>query len=226
MSFGFSVGDFIAVSTASHQNQFMIPKEVAKFQTTSFEYQTLQPPTSEFGSTTIVVGENGLQKSTRDTMKVDGSNQTHKQQDLSENTELIDESNAETYEIPLDEGVGRRQLAEQDAIKALTALKLLPPPPEPEKKPPEKTKPLKFKDAGMEELIRQAFLHVEIIGPHVAEGHYDLVGPNGDIILPQVWETVVEPDWTVTMHMWPIPEKPSTPEPEPPVEIRPRVLFG
>ena len=63
----------------------------------------------------------------------------------------------------------------------------------------------------MEELIRQAFLHVEVIGPHVAEGHYDLVGPSGDIILPQVWETVVEPDWTITMHMWPIPEKPKEP---------------
>lgn len=64
----------------------------------------------------------------------------------------------------------------------------------------------------MEELIRQAFLHVEVIGPHVADGHYDLVGPNGDIILPQVWETVIEPDWTVTMHMWPMPEKPKTPD--------------
>lgn len=67
----------------------------------------------------------------------------------------------------------------------------------------------------MEELIRQAFLHIEVIGPHVAEGHYDLVGPNGDIILPQVWETVIEPDWTITMHMWPIPEKPKDAEPAP-----------
>jgi hypothetical protein len=72
----------------------------------------------------------------------------------------------------------------------------------------------------MEELIRQAFLHIEVIGPHVAEGHYDLIGPNGDIILPQVWETVIEPDWAITMHMWPIPEKPKedpppAPEPEP-----------
>ena len=67
----------------------------------------------------------------------------------------------------------------------------------------------------MEDLIKQAFLHVEIIGPHVHEGHYDLVGPNGDIILPQVWQTVVEPDWTITMHMWPMPE----PKPdEPPAE--------
>ncbi|KAL9109258.1 MAG: hypothetical protein Q9227_006013 [Pyrenula ochraceoflavens] len=94
--------------------------------------------------------------------------------------------------------------------------------------PPEKKAPIKFKDAvgrkfsfpfhlcakwqGMEELIRQAFMHVEVIGPHVAEGHYDLVGPNGDIILPQVWETVIEPDWTITMHMWPMPEKPKTPD--------------
>ena len=70
----------------------------------------------------------------------------------------------------------------------------------------------------MEDLIRQAFRHVEVIGPHVAEGHYDLVGPTGDIILPQVWETVVEPDWTITMHMWPMPEPPP---PEPEVEVPP-----
>lgn len=63
----------------------------------------------------------------------------------------------------------------------------------------------------MEELIRQAFLHIDVIGPHVNDGHYDLVGPNGDIILPQVWESVIEPDWTITMHMWPIPERPKEP---------------
>ncbi|EEP82133.1 predicted protein [Uncinocarpus reesii 1704] len=100
------------------------------------------------------------------------------------------------------------------------------------KKSGEKKKPVKFKDAigrkfsfpfhlcktwqGMEELIRQAFLHIDVIGQHVAEGRYDLVGPNGDIILPQVWETVVEPDWAITMHMWPIPEKPKEPDPPPP----------
>jgi hypothetical protein len=59
---------------------------------------------------------------------------------------------------------------------------------------------------GMEELIRQAFLHVDGIGPLVAEGHYDLIGPNGEIILPQVWETMIEPDWSISMHMWPMPE--------------------
>lgn len=71
----------------------------------------------------------------------------------------------------------------------------------------------------MEDLIRQAFLHVDVIGPHVADGHYDLVGPTGDIILPQVWETVVEPDWLITMHMWPMPEPPPPLEEMPPGEV-------
>lgn len=73
----------------------------------------------------------------------------------------------------------------------------------------------------MEELIKQAFLHIEVIGPHVAEGHYDLVGPSGEIILPQVWEEVIEPGWSITMHMWPIPDRdppadtsPAAPEPK------------
>jgi hypothetical protein len=60
----------------------------------------------------------------------------------------------------------------------------------------------------MEELIKQAFLHVDVIGPHVQEGHYDLIGPNGEIILPSVWEKVIEPDWNVTMHMWPMDKAP------------------
>ncbi|TGJ87497.1 hypothetical protein E0Z10_g1323 [Xylaria hypoxylon] len=80
--------------------------------------------------------------------------------------------------------------------------------------------PLRFKDAvgrkfslpyhicqtwqGMEDLIKQAFLHVDVIGPHVQAGHYDLVGPNGEIILPQVWDKVIEPDWAISMHMWPM----------------------
>ncbi|CAK7198276.1 hypothetical protein SEUCBS139899_000936 [Sporothrix eucalyptigena] len=84
--------------------------------------------------------------------------------------------------------------------------------------------PIKFKDAvgrkfsfpfhlcqtwaGMEELIKQAFVQVEAIGPHVQEGHYDLIGPNGEIILPSIWEKVVEPDWSVTMHMWPMDKTP------------------
>lgn len=58
----------------------------------------------------------------------------------------------------------------------------------------------------MENLIKQAFLHVETIGPHVMEGHYDLIGPDGEIILPQVWDTMIKPDHSIEMQMWPLPE--------------------
>lgn len=47
-----------------------------------------------------------------------------------------------------------------------------------------------------------------MIGPHVQAGHYDLIGPNGEIILPAIWEKVIEPDWSVTMHMWPMEQRP------------------
>ena len=60
----------------------------------------------------------------------------------------------------------------------------------------------------MEDLIKQAFLHVDVIGPHVQEGHFDLIGPDNEIILPQVWEKVVQPDWSITMHMWPMDKAP------------------
>ena len=67
----------------------------------------------------------------------------------------------------------------------------------------------------MEFLIKEAFTHVEVLGPHVESGHYDLLGPQGEIILPHVWETVIEPDWTITMHMWPMAEE----NPEPPLDL-------
>ena len=60
----------------------------------------------------------------------------------------------------------------------------------------------------MEDLIKQAFLQVDVLGPHVQDGHYDLIGPNGEIILPTVWEKVVQPDWAITMTMWPLDKIP------------------
>ncbi|KAI5272097.1 hypothetical protein E4T47_04632 [Aureobasidium subglaciale] len=61
---------------------------------------------------------------------------------------------------------------------------------------------------GMETLIRQAFVNIERIGPHVANGHYHLLGPNSEIILPQVWDTVVQPGWDIKMQLWPLPPDP------------------
>lgn len=61
----------------------------------------------------------------------------------------------------------------------------------------------------MEELIKQAFVHVDGIGRQVQQGHYDLIGPDGEIILPAVWDRVVEPDWSITMQMWPMERPPA-----------------
>ncbi len=60
----------------------------------------------------------------------------------------------------------------------------------------------------MEDLIKQAFSQVDILGPRVQEGHYDLTGPDGNIILPSVWEETVEPGLPITMTMWPLDKAP------------------
>ncbi|KAF6815109.1 hypothetical protein CPLU01_14228 [Colletotrichum plurivorum] len=96
----------------------------------------------------------------------------------------------------------------------------------------EKMETIRFKDAigrkfrfpfemvktwsGMEDLIKQAFLHVDVLGPHVQEGHYDLIGPEGEIILPQLWNYFVRPDWNVEMKMWPLEAPPQPPQWPPP----------
>ena len=61
----------------------------------------------------------------------------------------------------------------------------------------------------MEYLIKEAFLHVDVYGPHVANGEYDLLGPHDEIIMKHVWETMIQPGWEISMHMWPIPEPPA-----------------
>ena len=69
----------------------------------------------------------------------------------------------------------------------------------------------------MEELIRLVFEHIEEIRPHVHSGHYDLMGPDFGIIIPSAWDTTIEPDMKITMHMWPLPEPKEEPLPPPPL---------
>ncbi|KAI0867166.1 hypothetical protein F4860DRAFT_20299 [Xylaria cubensis] len=66
---------------------------------------------------------------------------------------------------------------------------------------------------GMQELIEAAFLHVDVVGPEVRAGHYDLIGPDGMIILPSTWEEIIQPGWNISMHMWPMapPDLPTIP---------------
>jgi hypothetical protein len=63
----------------------------------------------------------------------------------------------------------------------------------------------------MKELIHQAFVHVAGLRAEVDAGHYDLLGPDGQVIYPPVWETVVEPGMKITMLMWPPPPAQNTP---------------
>lgn len=40
------------------------------------------------------------------------------------------------------------------------------------------------------------------------EGHFDLIGSDGGKLSPQTWERLLQPGDQITMHMWPMPEKP------------------
>ena len=60
----------------------------------------------------------------------------------------------------------------------------------------------------MRKLIEAAFRHVDMIGPHVLKGYFDLVGPGGTIILPEVWEDMIEPGMAIVMTMWPVDKFP------------------
>lgn len=59
---------------------------------------------------------------------------------------------------------------------------------------------------GMHDLICEAFVHVDILGYHAKEGHFDLVDNDGEIILPSVWELVIKQDMEIAMSLWPMPE--------------------
>jgi hypothetical protein len=43
------------------------------------------------------------------------------------------------------------------------------------------------------------------------------MGPDGGIIVPSAWDTTIEPDMKITMHMWPLPEPKEEPIPPPPL---------
>ena len=64
---------------------------------------------------------------------------------------------------------------------------------------------------AMKERIRSSSLIGGIIDPHVDGGHYELVGPDDEIILPRDWASIVEPGWIITLRMLPI-TKAVTPE--------------
>lgn len=63
----------------------------------------------------------------------------------------------------------------------------------------------------MEDLVKQAFQHVEVLGPQVQEGHYDLVDSEEEFILPSAWAETIKPGSSITMRMWPMDKLPPPP---------------
>ncbi|THY33833.1 hypothetical protein D6D00_00820 [Aureobasidium pullulans] len=59
---------------------------------------------------------------------------------------------------------------------------------------------------GMKTSVRRAFVNIEHIGPHVANGCYNLLNPYNEIILPSAWEMVIQPGWNIKMELWPLPD--------------------
>ena len=53
-------------------------------------------------------------------------------------------------------------------------------------------------------LIEESFAHIPELDPHVRVSKFDILDPEGRVVLPSVWDEVVRPGWEVSMHMWPI----------------------
>lgn len=55
---------------------------------------------------------------------------------------------------------------------------------------------------GMEDLIKQAFSgDRNALSQDIARGNYELLSEDGSIVLPIVWENLVQPGWKVKMQM-------------------------
>ena len=54
----------------------------------------------------------------------------------------------------------------------------------------------------MENLIKRSFCHVEPINSKIFRGSYDILSPTGEIILPEIWDSVIKPGWVVELRFW------------------------
>lgn len=68
----------------------------------------------------------------------------------------------------------------------------------------------------MENLIKRSFSHVESMNSKIIRGSYDILSPTGEIILPEIWDTVIKPGWVVELRFWnsSIPEEAILKKPE------------
>ena len=55
---------------------------------------------------------------------------------------------------------------------------------------------------NMENLIRRSFSHIETLNSKIFRGSYDTLSPTGEIVLPEIWNTVIKPGWVVELSLW------------------------
>ncbi|KAH7274948.1 hypothetical protein B0J15DRAFT_473864 [Fusarium solani] len=70
---------------------------------------------------------------------------------------------------------------------------------------------------GMKRLINAVFANVDVLGPHVHEGCFDLIDSDGYILVPEIWDDLIQPGMNITMTMWPMDKipPPGIPRPRP-----------
>ena len=54
----------------------------------------------------------------------------------------------------------------------------------------------------MENLIKRSFSRVESVDSRIFRGRYDILSPSGEIILPEIWDSVIRPGWVVELSFW------------------------
>ncbi|KAM0802875.1 hypothetical protein BDR22DRAFT_100137 [Usnea florida] len=55
---------------------------------------------------------------------------------------------------------------------------------------------------NMENLIKRSFSHIESRNSQIFRGSYDILSPTGEIVLPEIWDTVIKPGWVVELRFW------------------------
>ncbi|RSL49419.1 hypothetical protein CEP54_012448 [Fusarium duplospermum] len=69
---------------------------------------------------------------------------------------------------------------------------------------------------GLKSLIDAAFVQVDVLRSDVQEGHFDLIGPDDIVMLPEVWDDLIRPGMNITMTMWPMD---TLPRPHKPIRL-------
>lgn len=72
---------------------------------------------------------------------------------------------------------------------------------------------------NMENLIRRSFSHIESLNSKIFRGSYDILSPTGEIVLPEIWDTVIKPGWVVELRFWDYTKAGETNKKDPDVDL-------